>query len=194
VLWRIVESCLDPGAPGYCERCPAPVGAACGERPCARTTQVWAEEREYVAIRDLKMCACPAGFVHGLALPRTRVTGVEDPRRPPGIWAFAWGVARERIPREDEIALVVNPRQDRTQDQLHVHIVRLGPGARERVTAAAARVADLGDVWDAAARSAQERGLADYGVLVTRDAGGAGFLVLAQRASPESDFTAASCR
>ena len=41
-------------------------------------------------VRDRKMCGCPADFVHGLTIPLRRVTGVEDPRLPDDIWAFAW--------------------------------------------------------------------------------------------------------
>jgi len=196
VLWRIVSQCIDPGAAGYCSRCDWPIEGSCGaSRDCRRSTQVWAETREYVAIRDIKMCGCPLDFVHGLALPRAPVTGVEDPRRPAGIWAFAWEVTRRLIPDESEVALVVNPPGARTQGQLHVHLVRLAPGARARVAArAVAPAATLGQVWDAAARAAAAAKLDDYGVLVMRDDAGHGFLVLADPASPEGAFTVSTCR
>ena len=79
-----------------------------------------------------------------------------------------------RIADEQQIALVVNPPGlERTQDQLHVHLVRLGPGARARLAAdSPARTPDLDQVWDVAARHAAARGLATYGVLVMRDDGG----------------------
>jgi CDP-diacylglycerol pyrophosphatase len=154
---------------------------------------VWALNQEYVAIRDLKMCGCPAGFVHGLALPRFTVTGVEDPRRPDGIWPFAWDVARARIPEEDEIALAVNPPELRTQAQLHLHLVRLLPGARAQVDALRPiRVERLEDVWPAAAEHAASRQLASYGVILIRGLDG-GWLVAAVGGSPEGSFTRSRC-
>lgn len=195
VLWDIVSTCLDPEVPGYCERCRTPRTGTCAlDRPCEKTTDVWSLTEAFVAIRDIKMCGCPAAFVHGLAIPRDPVTGIEDRRRPPGIWAFAWDVARQRIAETSEIALVVNPPDLRSQDQLHVHLVRLQPGARARIDASAPeRVTQLDQVWDAASRRAARTGLAGYGVLVTPDPAG-GFLVLPGAASPESEFTVSRCR
>jgi CDP-diacylglycerol pyrophosphatase len=195
VLWRIVSECLDPGESGYCSRCAWPIEGSCGAgRDCRSSTQVWAETRDYVAIRDIKMCGCPLGFVHGLALPRASVTGVEDPRRPAGIWAFAWETARRWISSESEIALVVNPPGRRTQEQLHVHLVRLAPGARARVVARmVAPAAALDQVWAAADRAAAAAKLDAYGLLVMRDDTDHGFLVLVDAASPEDAFTVASC-
>jgi CDP-diacylglycerol pyrophosphatase len=193
-LHRIVADCLDTSDPRYCSRCPSPQAGYCRlDYPCSRTTQVWALNQEYVAIRDLKMCGCPAGFVHGLALPRFTVTGVEDPRRPDGIWPFAWDVARARIPEEDEIALAVNPPELRTQAQLHLHLVRLLPGARAQVDALRPiRVERLEDVWPAAAEHAASRQLASYGVILIRGLDG-GWLVAAVGGSPEGSFTRSRC-
>jgi hypothetical protein len=49
------------------------------------------------------------------------VCGAEDPKRPAGIWPFAWAVAHQRIPEEMEIGLAVNPAHLRSQDYLHIH-------------------------------------------------------------------------
>ena len=50
-LLRIVTDCLDTGAPRYCARCPSPQAGTCDlQYPCTRTTEVWAETKEYVAI------------------------------------------------------------------------------------------------------------------------------------------------
>jgi len=84
-LWNIVSMCMDTGTADYCTTCIAPRAEAGCNRPCENTTQVWGESPQFVVIRDRKMCGCPEGFVHGLALPRNRVTGVEDPGRPEGI-------------------------------------------------------------------------------------------------------------
>jgi CDP-diacylglycerol pyrophosphatase len=197
ILWRIVSQCLDATTPGYCTTCASPIEGTCGgARGCKATVDVWAQTADYVAIRDIKMCGCPTGFVHGLALPRARVTGIEDARRPAGIWPFAWQTAQSRIADEQQIALVVNPPGlERTQDQLHVHLLRLTPGARARLAAnSPARAPHLDALWDVAARHAAAKGLASYGVLVMRDDAANGFLVITQRESPEYQFTATTCR
>lgn len=193
-LHRVIATCLDTDDPRYCARCPDPQAGYCRlDYPCARTTQVWALNQEYVAIRDIKMCGCGSGFVHGLALPRFTVTGVEDPRRPDGIWRFAWDVTRARIPEEAEIALAVNPPALRTQDQLHLHLVRLRPGARARVDALRPRrVERLEEVWAAATEHAASRQLAAYGVIVLGGLDGS-WLVAAVDDSPEARFTRARC-
>src|SRR5262245_41270821 len=133
-LWDIVSTCIDRdgGAPKthYCE-CEAFARSCCYERATPNAVVVWAETSEFVAIRDLKMCGCATGFVAGLALPRTLVTGIEDPARPEGIWPFAWAVARDRISEELEIGLVINSIEARSQNQMHVHMLRLKPGARD---------------------------------------------------------------
>ena len=110
ILHEIVAHCLDSSIPDYCVRCPAPLSGQCAKNDeCSRTSEVWAQTDDYVAIGDIKMCGCPAGFVHGLAMTRVPVSGVEDTQRPAGIWPFAWAVARQRIPEETGIGLVVNP-------------------------------------------------------------------------------------
>lgn len=197
ILWNLVSECVDPGAASYCATCRAPIEGTCGgDRGCRKSLDVWARTPEFVAIRDIKMCGCPDAFVHGLALPRTRVTGVEDPKRPEGIWRFAWDTARARIADDRQIALVVNPPGlQRTQDQLHVHLVRLLPTARAEVERSSpTTIQSLDQVWDAAARQAAAKKLSDYGVLVARADAGDGFLVLAEPGSPEDRFTAATCR
>ena len=91
--------------------------------------------------------------------------------------------------------MVNPPGLERTQDQLHVHLLRLTPGARSRLAAdSPARALNLDLLWDAAARHAAAQGLASYGVLVMRDDAANGFLVITQRESPEYQFTATTCR
>ena len=192
-LRTIVLQCLDATVPDYCTRCPAPIEGTCAVTSCWSTTGVWAETEHFVAIRDRKMCHCPPGFVHGLALPRSIVTGVEDPRRPDGIWPFAWQVARTRIPVSAEIVLVVNSPLDRTQDELHVHIVRLRDDGRARIDARQPlRVDKLDDTWRAAAAHAKRMGYTRYGVAVVQAASG-GYLVVSTDVSPEFAFTDTMC-
>jgi CDP-diacylglycerol pyrophosphatase len=194
-LREIVGRCLDPLVADYCTSCPSPlVGTRCAaNRGCRDTTEVWAKTPEFVAIRDRKMCGCPDAFVHGLAMPRERITGVEDPKRPDGIWAFAWDEAQRRIPEESTIALVVNPARTRSQDQLHVHLLRLRDDARAAFSkAATVRVQELSAVWSEAARVAKANHLTDYGVLVAKELQG-GFIVVVGDGSPERLYSVELC-
>lgn len=191
IIWNTVSNCIDTDVKDYCARCVTPRDEIdC--RTCRNTTQVWAESKEFVVIRDLKMCDCPDGFVHGLALPRSRVTGVEDPERPDGIWKFAWETAVKRL-KENEIALAVNPKRQRNQDQLHVHIVRLRREALPTNPKKVARVDSLDKVWYVAARKAAELDWKDYGVLVAKGSENE-YLVVIDDGSPEYHYTQAKCR
>ncbi len=194
MLLHIVEKCTETKSTGYCEKCLAPQAAAMcsGKSTCRATSEIWLETPEYVAMRDIKMCGCPSHFIHGLVLPKSRVTGVEDSRRPDGIWQFAWDVAKEKIPLQ-EIALVVNPQSRRSQNQLHVHVVRLKHGVDSTFTSTVtARTQNLHNVWSLAASIAKANHLTDYGVLVAAEKNG-GYLVVLSRESPEALFTQAYC-
>lgn len=195
ILLDIVQHCVDPKRENYCTKCRAPMAeVACSpDTSCRKTTEVWSINTEYVAIRDIKMCACPASFIHGLVMPLQVITGVEDPLRPEGIWQYAWDVAMQRI--EDEaIALVVNPQNFRSQNQLHVHLVRLKPEARTQFKSmATGNSADLLAIWQLAAALAKQQNLPDYGVLVTQAESG-GFTVVVTAQSPGALFTQYVCR
>jgi CDP-diacylglycerol pyrophosphatase len=196
ILLDIVQQCIQTDRPGYCEQCRAPQRqAVCtGKTSCQASTEVWAENSEFVAIRDIKMCGCPTDFVHGLVLPKATITGVEDDRRPEAIWPFAWQVALERI-KLDEIALAVNSKSKRTQNQLHVHVARLKPGLQTKLAAfIVASTDDLNAVWHVAQLAAVERHMAEYGVLVTAAPGGGYRVALTtEKESPEGQFTQAVC-
>lgn len=197
-LWSIISTCLDPVDADYCRRCDSPrTDSACAPgRRCEDTTEVWAETSEYLAIRDIKMCSCPAGFVHGLALPRARLKGLEASPLPDGIWTFAWGVAKAKIADESTIALVVNSARGRTQNQLHVHLVRLREDARRAFSGRMASVSRLDDVWGTVSRlAANQPPLADYNVLVARKPeGGFEVLVEGNDKSLERSYTQRTCR
>jgi len=210
ILWKIVSNCLARDA-AHQAQCPAPRQQ--GELPaddpagaCRHSTQVWGEvPGEFAAIRDIKMCACVGNreFVHGLALPLARIAGVEGPGRPDGIWQFAWNVAVEKIGRaqQSRIALAVNPKGMRGQEQLHIHIVRLREDALRELDAhpdyllRATRVATLDQVWRQVPPPAGADGqFTNFGLLVT-SAGDVGYIVrvLSPRISPEGEFTQYLC-
>ena len=189
LLWELL-ACFDPGRVRNGEHCAKPRADEIDNRHpgCTSTTQVWAQSEQYVAIRDQRMCDCPAGFVHGLALPFARITGIEAENLPEGIWKFAWDAARTQIHDEEQIALVVSPPAQRTQDQLHIHLVRRREGACERFAAAdTAPVPNLDHIWETAKVRATERHFTNYGLLVTKCSKDA-FTVLVE-AEPESGNT-----
>lgn len=193
ILLHIVSQCVDPSIADYCSQCMLPRrDANCGVSECKKTNEVWALNTQYAAIRDIKMCGCPADFVHVLAIPRAVITGVEDESREEGIWQFAWDVATERI-EADSIALVVNPKSQRTQNQLHVHLVRLDKNARANFSQYAPRyVNNLEHIWAIAKKDARSKGLSDYGVLVAQQSPDK-YIVVVTPNSPEASFTQWSC-
>ena len=194
ILLHIVTQCVDPSATNYCVNCMLPrADAKCGNiSECKQTNEVWRLSTRYAAIRDIKMCGCPSDFIHGLAMPRKVVTGVEDPNREEDIWQFAWDVGIERIEAES-LALVVNPPSQRTQNQLHLHILRLDQNARTRFDQYnTVYVDNLENIWFAADKVAKSKGLNDYGVLVAKARDGK-YLVLVSQNSPEAAFTIWKC-
>jgi len=196
-LHRLVEQCLGPERASDCPALVADRDPA-DEASCKKTTQIWERNADFVVIRDLKECGCPSSFRHGLAMPLTYVSGIEADDLPEGIWQFAWNAARGRFADSATVALAVNSRLQRSQDQLHVHIVELADGARSRFpTGYSANLADLSRVWAEAKALAREKNLQDYGVLVTR-APGNGFTLLITEGdrwhSPEGLYTRYRCQ
>jgi CDP-diacylglycerol pyrophosphatase len=206
-LWQIVSTCFDAGAADARScACPAMIRSCCGDAFTPGGAVVWAETASFVAIRDMKMCGCPADFVAGLALPRKRVGGIEDPARPEGIWPFAWGVARGRIADPLEIGLVINPADARSQNQMHVHMLRLKPGIRAAIDQALAsghvnepapaivvRLPDLERVFAAVAARVADASLRDRGILVATTRDGAFAALVTDGRSPQA-FTWNTCR
>lgn len=194
ILLHIVSQCVDPSVKNYCANCILPrVDAGCDQiHECKKTNEIWALNKHYAAIRDIKMCGCPVEFIHGLVMPRDVVTGVEDPSRQEGIWQFAWDVGLERIQAES-LALVVNPKSQRTQNQLHIHMLKLDQNARAHFMEYEPNYVDnLESVWLVADSSAKAKGLNDYGVLVA-NAQNSQYIVLVSPNSPEADFTIWNC-
>ncbi|HXX82009.1 MAG TPA: CDP-diacylglycerol diphosphatase [Thermodesulfovibrionales bacterium] len=194
ILWNIVTNCLDSTVSDYDKRCRWPIDNSVAA--CRNSTGLWDENAEFVVLRDEKMCDCLDNktFVHGLAIPRTKVTGTEDPKRPISIWQFAWDYAVKRIRNKKEIALVVNPPgKNRSQDQLHVHIVRLNDAGRRLIASPnVSNVKSLADIWNKADTLAKEKGFDYYGVLVAKNPAG-GFIVFVNNRNLEYDYTLAKC-
>ena len=199
-LRLLMEYCLDPVRAGDGTRCPAPVddNDTSDEARCKATTHIWAKSAEFVAIRDRKMCGCPPWFEHGIVMPFAPVAGVESDNTPEGIWQFAWDVAAKRIDHPDAIALAVNSRLQRSQDQLHVHIVQLLEGARERFPdGSSLTVDDLKHVWAAARALAQAKNMQDSGVLLVNGPGDKLTVLVTDGAwahSPEKEYTRYRCQ
>jgi len=194
ILLHIASQCVDPSKKNYCAQCMLPrVDAHCNDvTDCKKTNEVWALNTQYAAIRDIKMCGCPVDFVHGLAMPRDVVTGVEDLNRQEDIWQFAWDVALERI-EPQSIALAINPKSQRTQNQLHIHLVKLDKNARSNFSQySPVYVDNLKHIWATAEKDAKAKGFNDYGVLLAQSDPGQYVLVITPN-SPEAAFTQWSC-
>src|ERR1039458_9138404 len=75
-LWNIVTNCLDSTAADYDKICRWPIDNSAAA--CRNTTGLWDKNREFAVIRDRKMCDClhDKTFVHGLAIPLTKVKGI----------------------------------------------------------------------------------------------------------------------
>jgi hypothetical protein len=195
-LQQLVTSCTDLSGEDYCTACPWPRSDSSCELAavCTKSTEIWRESEYYIAIRDKKMCGCKLpGFFHGLAIPRALIRGVESANRPAGIWDFAWKAGMAKGIAGGELALAISPANDRSENQLHIHILRLKNDARnsflqERTTT----VDSLAKVWQAATASAAANGLTFYGVLAAENPAG-GYLVVVSAESPEDIYTAARC-
>jgi len=131
-------------------------------------------------------------------MPLALISGVESDNTPEGLWEFAWDVAGKRISDPNLIALAVNSRLQRSQDQLHIHIVQLLKEARGNFPQGSTVTVDnLEHVWAVAKTFAQEKSLPDYAVLVVHGPGDKFTVVVAEGAwahSPEKDYTYYQCQ
>lgn len=119
VLWNIVHTRCVPNQLG--ENSPA---------PCAQVDPA----RGYAVLKDRD------GVAQYLLIPTGRVTGIEDPSilRPdvPDYFGAAWHQVDRVLTRlghtmpRETVALAINSRQGRSQNQLHIHIDCLAPDIR----------------------------------------------------------------
>lgn len=114
-LWRIVHGSCVPHAE-----------AGEGPKPCETVDLAGGETVGVAILKDLH------GATQMLAIPTRRIAGIEDPQMlapdAPNVFADAWKAkslveARlgRALPRE-AIALAINSRWARSQEQLHVHV------------------------------------------------------------------------
>ena len=114
-LWRIVH-----------DHCMPNVEAGKGPSPCETVYSSDYPARGVAILKDL------VGVAQMLAIPTRRITGIEDPQMlepdAPKVFADGWkGKAfvearlGKQLPRE-AVALTINSKWARTQDQLHVHV------------------------------------------------------------------------
>jgi CDP-diacylglycerol pyrophosphatase len=114
VLWQVVRACmLDKATTG------APL-------PCLEVETSDGDARGWVVLRP------PIGAPDTILVPTRRIAGIEDhllyAPNVPNYFALAWA-ARHWLaksdggaPADDRVALAVNSRLARSQDQLHVHV------------------------------------------------------------------------
>jgi CDP-diacylglycerol pyrophosphatase len=114
-LWRIVH-----------DACVPHMEAGLGPSPCERVDLEGGVSQGVAILKDR------VGVAQMLAIPTRRITGIEDPQmlepNAPKVFAAAWGAKtlvearlRRKLPRE-AIAIAVNSKWARSQEQLHLHV------------------------------------------------------------------------
>jgi CDP-diacylglycerol pyrophosphatase len=114
-LWRIVH-----------DACVPHFEAGEGPKPCERVDLSGGVEEGVAILKDL------VGVAQMLAIPTRRITGIEDPQMlapdAPKVFFAAWEAKplvearlHHALPRE-AIAIAINSKWARTQDQLHLHV------------------------------------------------------------------------
>ena len=124
-LWKVVQACVLNHSL---------TGAAF---PCLEVNVADGADRGYVILRP------PLGPPDLLLAPTKKIVGVEDPSlrdlEAPNYFEDAWNArkflrdAQQTSLPHDGVALAVNSRQSRTQDQLHIHIGCLSGSARRSI-------------------------------------------------------------
>lgn len=176
-LRHIVEHCINADAQSTECRWPNDESVRGKGKSCEATTRVWNLTHDFVAIRDRKMCECTRP--HGLAMPRWPVAGIGDANLPEGIWQFAWRSAIGKFPEhaDSTLALLVNSKKLRSQDQLHLHFVLMQGHAAARLrddkVVRSRKLASLDHVWEEGGKLAKYPLLwTDYGIVLAKSEDG----------------------
>jgi CDP-diacylglycerol pyrophosphatase len=136
-LWGVVQSCVADHAL---------TGAAF---PCLDVNLSGGKGRGYVVLRG------PLANSDLILAPTTKILGVEDPQlqslEAPNYFEDAWGArvfltTRRKTPlAHDDVALAVNSKESRSQDQLHIHIGCLSRETKQTVASLALQLPE--DRW-----------------------------------------------
>ena len=128
-LWRIVHGACVPHEE-----------AGQGPKPCERVDLAQGEVEGVAILKDIH------GVAQMLAIPTRKIAGVEDPQMlapdAPPVFADAWQakpllearLGAKTLPRE-AVALTINSRWSRSQQQLHVHVDCVRPDVAEALKA-----------------------------------------------------------
>ena len=130
LLWRVVQTCLlDHAVTG-------------GSFPCLRVDTEGGLERGYAVLR------APFERLHVIITPTVRTIGIEDARLlapdAPNYFAEAWAARRfvaddlVQKPGRSDVALAINSKPGRSQDQLHIHVACVRPDVKRSLAALAA--------------------------------------------------------
>ena len=136
-LWRVVQSCIADHAL---------TGVAF---PCLDVNLSGGKERGYIVLRR------PLASSGLILAPTAKILGVEDPRlqslEAPNYFEDAWRArvfltAGRKTPlAHDDVALAVNSRELRSQDQLHIHIGCLSHETKQTLASLALQLPE--DRW-----------------------------------------------
>ena len=129
LLWRVVQTCLvDHAVTG-------------GSFPCLRVDTADGIDRGYAVLR------APFERLHVIVTPTVRTIGIEDARLvapdAPNYFADAWTARRfvaddlVQKPGRSDLALAINSKPGRSQDQLHIHVACVRPDVKQALTALA---------------------------------------------------------
>lgn len=142
-LWEVVRTCVANHAL---------TGAAF---PCLEVNVSGGDERGYVILR------APLGTPDLILAPTRKIVGVEDPSlrnlEAPNYFEDAWNAraflfnGRQTPLARNDVALAVNSRLARTQDQLHIHIGCLPRGVKKALETLAPELPE--DRWVRIGRS-----------------------------------------
>ena len=130
LLWRVVQTCLvDHAVTG-------------GSFPCLRVDTADGIDRGYAVLR------APFERLHVIVTPTVRTIGIEDARLvtpdAPNYFADAWSARRfvaddlVQKPGRSDVALAINSKPGRSQDQLHIHVACVRPDVKRSLAAQAA--------------------------------------------------------
>ena len=128
-LWRIVH-----------DACVPHVEAGERPKPCESVDLSNGVGEGVAILKDL------VGVAQMLAIPTRRITGIEDPQMlepdAPKVFSAAWNAKalvearlQHPLPRE-EIAIAINSKWARSQDQLHLHIDCVANGVADALAEA----------------------------------------------------------